>query len=397
MSSIEAGKTPVRSIDFRYFKKLIEFNDLEIIETIGHLSKIQGFDVYNQLIDINSVFSNNPRFDPVDRTGNIQGPVKYYSVRPWQIPIQEILLEDALSQRVQQICSIGSTINILWSGGIDSTAIVTAFLQFATDLKKCRIIYTPWSTYEHPEFFKILKNRKDIELVDISGDFYLLHELDGIFISGNTGDEIHASIDESFIKQYGYDRLFMPWEDLFYAKIPNDRFIEFCKSYFALSGKDIKTVIEARWWFYTSNKLTSILNASDLAFFASGKNQFDPKRLIGFFDCNVYEQFIYFNLDRLMPTSNYSSWRQFLKDFCYKFDHLDEWRMNKTKFNSIQLGIYTRKKITLNDCRYLMILDSGEKITTPHLPFFSRRDWDAIKNEYQYVFQQPDMLQCTLA
>lgn len=369
------------------------FNGFTTTGSLGTLFKIQGFDSYNHLLDVNSMFSNSPNFDPVDRTGLVRGPVRYSAERPWTIPVSEITLGSALEKRVTELCATQGKINLFWSGGIDSTTIVVSFLQYARDLGQLRVIYSPWSTYEHPDFFRLLQTIPSIELVDTSGETYLDFNLDGIFVSGNTSDEIHASLDESFFQQYGYDFLSTPWRDFFYSRLSNDRFIGFCEQHFSAAGRDINTVLEARWWFYASTKLTSILNNWNLAFFLTDHNRFDPKRLIGFFDCEHYERFIYFNIDKIIQDSNYASWRQFLKDYCFKYDGFDEWRVNKSKFHSSQLLVYEYKKQILNDSRYLMLLDDGTRVSTPNLPLFSNKEWDRIRENYQHVFRpDPDTL-----
>jgi hypothetical protein len=389
VSLTEADKPLVKSINRSYSKRILEFNNFEIVETTGILHKVRGFDRYNHLLDINSMFSNSPKFDPLDRTNLALGPIVFSSERPWRIPNVELDLETALEKRVTEICNTEHKINILWSGGIDSTAIVVSFLRYAPDLKQCRILYSPWSTYEHPDFFDLLKTINQIELVDLSGEFYLTCDLDGIFVSGNSGDEIHASLDQSFFDQYGYDFLFTNWKDFFYNKLPNDQFIEFCEQHFSQAGKEIHTVLDARWWFYTSSKLTSILNSNDLAFFAAGPAAFDPSRLIGFFNCDVYEQFMYFNTSKIIGSNNYSSWKQFLKDFCYRYDGFDSWRVNKTKFSSGQMYIYFCKKQCVNNTRHLLLLDNGHRVNSPGLPLFSANDWNVLAQDYQHVFRTP--------
>jgi hypothetical protein len=214
--------------------------------------------------------------------------------------------------------------------------------------------------------------------------------LDGIFVSGNSSDEIHASLDESFFTQYSYDFLFTSWKDFFYNKFPDSQFIEFCEKHFAASGREIKSILDARWWFYTTTKLTGILYSSNLAFCTAGPEQFDTSKLVGFFDCNSYEQFIYFNVDKIIQSNNYATWRQFLKDFCCHYDGFEDWRKNKAKFHSGQLPVYTYKKQILNNSRNLMLLDNGERVATPNLPMFSKCEWNQIKDQYQHVFRQPN-------
>jgi len=383
-------KPLVKSINSKFAKQLLEFNNYSLNENVGWLYKIEGFDRYNRLLDINAMFSTMPRHDPVDRCQFAVGPVCYSPERRWTIPQSEISLESALEKRVTELCQSNQTLNLMWSGGIDSTALVVSFLKCAPDLRQCRIIYSPWSTFEHPEFFKFLKTFDNLELLDVSGEVYLTLDIDGLFISGHTSDEIHASLDESFFTHYGYEFLFTPWKDFFYSNLPDSKFIDFCEEYFAYSGRDINTVLDARWWFYASTKLTGLLNDTNLAFLMSGPSKFDPNRLVGFYDCDVYEQFIYFNIDKIIPSDNYSTWRQFLKDYCYNYDGFDDWRINKSKFSSNQLSIYSEKKECLNDSRHLMLLDNGVRVSTPNLPLFSQFDWDQIKQNYQHVFRTPN-------
>jgi hypothetical protein len=380
----------IKSINLSYYKQLLDYNNVEVIDQVGHLYKIHGFDRYNYLLDINSVFSTHPNFGLKDRTGFCISPLVHAAERPWTVPAHECTLDQALQSRVQDITGRGQMVNLFWSGGIDSTSIVTAFLKHAPDLKQIRIIYSPWSTYEHPEYIDFLKKFIDLELIDQSGEIYLSSNYDGLIISGNTGDEQHASMDDSFLTEYGYDTLNMCWQDFFRKKKSDEGFIEFCEEHFAQAGRPITSVLHARWWFYSIAKLTGILNQNDLAFHSCGPTFFDPNRLIGFFDFDQYENFIYFNLEKILPNSNYASWRQFLKDYCFEFDGFDSWRKNKTKFHSLQLLSYQQKKEILNDKRWLMILDDGTRIHTKSLPLLNRNEWiSTYQNSLEYLFNDP--------
>lgn len=380
----------LKTINLNYYSRLLNANGIEYTDQVGTLFKIRGFDNYNFLLDINRIFSTSPNFELKDRTGFCASPLAYAAERPWTIPTQELTLDQALQSRVQEIISYGQKVNIFWSGGIDSTAIVTAFLKHAPDLKQIRIIYSPWSTYEHPGYLDFLKKFSNLELIDQSGDLYLHSDYDGFMLSGNGGDEMHASLDESFVDHHGYDVLNTPWKDFFYKSNPDANFIEFCEKHFAQSGREITTVLHARWWFYSITKITGILNQLDLIFHCTGPGEFNPKRMIGFLNCDQYENFIYFNLEKIQPDTNYASWRQFLKDYCFEFDKFEHWHKNKTKFHSAQLKIYQEKKQILNDKRWLMLLEDGTRIHTKNLPLFSQREWiETYQHKLEYLFNKP--------
>lgn len=374
-------------------KKLLNSKGL-LTEDCGSLFKVSGFAEYNNLIELNKVFSSNPKYFPIDRTCSVKSPIKWAVQRPWVVPTNAVSLDDAMAARVFELASLGEKINVFWSGGIDSTAIVTAFLKNLDDCSQLRVLYSPWSYYEHPEYFDILKKIPQVELIDQSGEIYFDLQLDGIFVSGNSGDEIHASIDSSFLEKYGYDALNRPWKDFFVSCNNDPGFIDFCEEHFKFSGFDIKTVLETRWWFYTSCKINSILREYTIPLLLSNKTfEIRSSNIYGFFDCDQYENFIYWNIESIMRNADYSSWKQILKDYCYSFDKLAEWRQHKTKFHSNQLNDYTRKKTVLNDKRYIFILDDDQMIQTPNLPFFSSIEFDRrYGNSLDYLFNDTDKI-----
>ena len=384
------AKPLVKCLDILLSDSLLSAQGYRIIKSCGTIQMLEGFDLYNNLITINSFFSTEPKFHPQDRTELAHGAVKFASVRAWKAPVTQIDLATAMQQRVKEITDYKVPVNIMWSGGIDSTSVLVAFIKYAPDLKQCRVIYSPWSCYEHPDFFQLLRTMPDIELVDISGTTYLDLQLDGIYVSGNTGDEMHASLDKSFFDAVGFDGLQRSWQDFFVSKGASDKLIEFCEKHFDAAGKDIVTVLDARWWFYASCKLTSVLYANDLTMLCSSNRLFDPQRLVGFFDSDSYESYIYFNTDKIIPSDNYATWKQHLKNFCFEFDGLENWCKNKTKFHSAQTRIYGLKKQLLNNQRALLWLEDGSSVITPSLPFFSKNEWDSVKDPYQYLFRMPN-------
>ena len=359
------------------------------VESAGQIFKVAGFEDYNHIVDINRVFSTMPTGCPIDRTQQVQAPVKFQPYRPWAIPAVEWTLDQALEQRVASLTQLDQKINLFWSGGIDSTAMVVAFLKHADQLDQLRIFYSPFSTYEHPGYLEFISKFSTVELIDISGSVYLNKEFDGIFITGDGGDELHASIDESFFTQYGHQGLQQPWHDLFRQTNSSDKFIDFCQRYFGAAGRPIDTVLEARWFFYAvcknrfqlTRKLDLFLNY----------NQFDPQRLLGFFDCNEYENFIYWNIDLVFGGTEYRDWKKILKQYCCDFDGFDNWANDKQKTNSTQIVRYSDKYRVMHDKRYIFLLSDSQLIATNNLPFFSRQEFDdTYGNQLDYLFNDPN-------
>jgi hypothetical protein len=352
---------------------------------VGSLSFIKGFDQYNNLLKLNSVFSSSPRFMVVDRTLSTKLPFNYYVTRVWSPPVQKWSLDQAMEQRVYKLLEKGQTVNLLWSGGIDSTALVTAFIKHTPNLGQLRILYSPWSTYEHPEYISFLKNFKAIDLVDISGDRYMNWDFDGIFVTGDSGDESLASIDESFINTHGIEKLHSSWVDLVYAQTNDAALVDFCQQHFKLANRPIETVLHARWWFYTICKSRSVLSIKSTMLF--DREKFNIDDLQGFYDCNEFENYTYWDLETAIIGSTYLSWKQKLKEYAYKFDNLESWYNTKTKHHSAQPNRYWDKKIALSNSGWIAIDTDGIKHSTPSLPVLTIKEFDK-HTDLDWAFNQ---------
>jgi hypothetical protein len=276
---------------------------------------------------------------------------------------------------------------LFWSGGIDSTAMLTAFLKHTESRSQLRILYTPFSTYEHTLYLDFLKQFSNLELIDLSGLTYMNLCFDGVFLTGDGGDEFMASLDESFFTTHGRDLLDTPWQDFFYKKNNNDKFIEFCHEYFSLAQRAIDTVLEARWFFYAMCK-TRYQLWSKLDLFAHYKN-FLPSRLQGFYDCKEFENYIYWNLDQIIPGNDYRDWKLPFKQYCFDFDNFEDFYETKQKIGSGQTHWYATKNQILQDRRSIFHLANGQLIFTPSLPLFSRMEFETkYANTLDYLFNE---------
>lgn len=377
--------------DDLHLQKILKWRGTALT-SVGNLTKVSSFNSYNNLLDINGVFSNHPRWGISDRSFYTQSPVKQRVIRPWLQPKQQWDLDYALMSRVKKLETSGAKINLFWSGGIDSTTAATAFLKHLTDRSQLRILYSPYSVYEHPEYLNFLSKFPEVELIDISGTVYLTEQFDGIFVTGEGGDELNASLDQSFFDAYGYEVLHHPWRDFFRSRNSDSNFIDFCEEYFEIAGRPIETVLHARWWFYAICKSTSILYYNKLPWFFDYPN-FKFTDLVGFFDCNEYENYVYWNIEQIIPGNEYVTWKQNLKDYCYAFDRFGDWCKNKEKYNSGQLGTYIAKKIALSSQNWIFLLDDGTRISTPSLPVLTRKEFKSrYDTTLDYLFNEPDKI-----
>lgn len=368
-------KPLLRLINPEYFYRILDWQH-KAYQLVGSLAKVEGFNQYNKLIDLNSIFSTKPAGDPVDRTETITGPFAFAVQRPWEPPKSKQDFEQVIAQRVSAYLNTGQQLNLCWSGGIDSTCLVSGFLKHTTHLDQLRVLYSPFSVYENREFFEYLQtNYPTLEMLDISGNVYLETVFNGIMINGHGGDEFTASLDESFFDAIGFDGLHKPWRSL----ITDPELQDFCIEYFALAQRPIDTVLEARWWFYSAAK-SQIFAPRDSVFATDATTS-------AFFNCQEFEDYMYYNIDQVILNNDYCSYKQFIKKYIYDFDHNDTHYSLARKVNSPQFTWYTRKKIELLGQQWIAYLDDGSSVRTPNLPFFSELEFKKTYGDsLEYLF-----------
>lgn len=343
--------------------------------------KINGFEQYNFLIDINRCFSESAAGDIIDRTGTINTPVNFKILRPWEPYTTPLSLDECFKLRVQELCNTNKTLYLFWSGGIDSTAMAVGFLNHCSNLSQLKVVYAPSAMKENPGFFLHLLEHPEIEMIDFSGEVYLNQEFDGIYITADAADELTASLDASFFDANGYEALHKPWDEFIFEKTKNINLIDFYKEYSSQSNVPIVTVLDARWWFYVQCKIQKFPTA-----FSSLFNQHQSLP-IGFYDTYNFENYAAHNISTIIENKNYHSYKQFLKEYIFEYDKNEIYRKFKTKVNSFQTLLYGAKKIILQDNRYIILLEDGTRIRTDNLPFLTEKSYrDKFGDSLNYLF-----------
>ena len=363
-----------------WFKKILNYHG--VCFTGNRQFKVLGHDEYNCLVDINACFSDDPRGDIIDRTQTVRQPWRMHVQRPWQpASLPTLDLDQCFERRIQDLLGRSQKINLLWSGGIDSTAMLVGFLTHCNELERLRVLYTINSIKENPGFFLLLQQQSKIEIIEFGGDTYLNQDLDGVFVSADGADDITGSLDLSFYNKVGWSGLQADWRQWFFQRTGNANLNDFCEQYFALSGCDIQTVLQARWWFYTSCKIQKFPTS------LTGLIKDNQPLPMGFYDCEIFEHWSAQNLDQIIPRDDYKSYKQLLKDYIYHYDHDTHYRDHKQKEPSIQLTWYRNKKQLLQRTQYIMLLADGRRIRTPNLPLLSEKEYRATHgHSLDYLF-----------
>jgi hypothetical protein len=379
------------SVNFPYFSRLLDWKNIRC-EPVGELVKVEGFTQFNHLVEINKIFSTHPAGDIVDRTLTVTGPFNFKVLRPWQQPTSNpVELDAVFKSRVEQYTCQNRRIDLFWSGGADSTALVVAFLTHCANIDQLRLVYSPYSLYENRNFFKfITKLYPKLETIDISGDVYINEQFDNIIVTGHGGDEFTSSLDETFFEKVGAEALQRSWKDFFFNETNDVQLIEFCEEYFSKAGRPIDTLLEARWWFYSIAK-SQIFAARDISFLFNQK-KFLLEDFVEFYNCQEFEDYMWHNTDKITSGgTTYSSYKKFLREYIHKFFQDDDYLNNTSKKDSTQFQKYRNKKIELLDLRWICLLEDLSIVRTNNLPLLSKKEFDKkYGTSLDYLFNTPN-------
>lgn len=213
-------------------------------------------------------------------------------------------------------------INIFWSGGIDSTAVLVSFLKRPDSFNRLTIILSKDSVAEYPLFFDkyILKNLKHT-IVDNPVE---LINPKCVNITGEIGDQIFGS--SAIFNANEKNKLFNKYTDYF-----SESFIEVMSNQLKKSPIELVSVFDVLWWINFSMKYQYV----QLRIYADILKPFGT--ITHYFDTTDFQLWSLNNHDKKIKDS-INSYKYTAKDYIYEFTKDAEYRDNKLKENSLKLN-----------------------------------------------------------
>lgn len=292
----------------------------------------------------------------------------------WDTPFPNtgstLSLYDIILQRATELYYIAKRnskdIYILWSGGVDSTTIVTAFFQIMGISDRLHILYTESSIKEFPEFYSMMSKRKDIELHHIEFDtieeVIVSIEGKGYIITGFPADQLFGSI----INQ----RLPIPYNSDWREFIQIDNAISQFESAFAHYGLPVYTINQFTWFINFACKWELVKRMFSAEFGIVSDS------IINFFDNESFQDWSVSNFDKLhiYPQTDPQYYKYELKSFIHKFFPCVSYFTKKGKLGSIA---YACSISPINKPRIPKVayLDSTDKVRV-----LTYSDWSTPEN-----------------
>ena len=300
-----------------------------------------------------SVFARNMTF--YDRTGTIVLPINVKPVPGLAMPVfrkmgksfDEICQERAKGL-IEHAKATDRKVAIMYSGGIDSTLILTSFMKACpNDLDLITVLMNSSSIDENRNFYQdyVIKTFKDIK----HSDFFplIIGDPRYIYVTGEGADQLFGSmVTRKMITLYGEPSIHEPLtreriEGFFNNTLNNQRYAEqLTELIFRVKDKappevKIDTPFLFFWWLNLTCKYQSVYVRS--AAYAQ-KYQFNVDfndNYQMFFDREEFQLWSMNNTDLLIEDS-WKTYKQHAKDIICEFNKDEDYRVNKVKYGSLK-------------------------------------------------------------
>lgn len=267
-----------------------------------------------------------------DRSESIVTPFQQFIPDEYKIPENKPVgnLEEVCIERCVELASRNKPIFLQWSGGIDSTLMLTFFLKSGVDKNQITICMNPDSIKENPNFFydhifgkfKLIATEKHVSSKN-----------DGVTVQAEHADQIISGmilskIDPELANQKATPQnLLRVCEQLGFGEREAECFIFVMMQTALKSPRPIDTVSDFSWWFNFNFRW---LNAKE-----------KYRSRIGFE--NEYETFYSSENIQRWSIQNPSPQKDLFKEIIFDYTKDEAYFQEKRKWNSMGKLFFTRK------------------------------------------------------
>jgi len=201
----------------------------------------------------------------VDRTKQVFWPLSPTLLEPdFTIPdlsLPAVTYEEAGVKRANDLLDTGLPIHALWSGGIDSTFMLSCLLLTGRPLDQVTVVMNDESIKEYPLFYKkfvrpLFPRLQSVEYVTQQAGHGCI---DGIVLTGELNDNVFGNpMMNIFFRKFGSDMLAKPYSKQQLTNMMSvygisylacQCIVEVIESSFKNSPRPIDTVADWAWWY----------------------------------------------------------------------------------------------------------------------------------------------------
>jgi hypothetical protein len=299
----------------------------------------------------------------IDRTGKFQMPLDFQI----RLPITNISAElqtysDACNSRAKEIIDLADQndlkIYILWSGGVDSTAILTSMLlnSSADQRKRFIVLLTQQSIAENIDYFNnfIIGKLSYASAVNYKN----IINIDNILVHGECQDQMYMIMGGRYYNEKEIDNI-ATTESFHETVLGNSKFdLEIVDAFMFMlreSARSVGVELEKIWEYHWWSTFCFGLQANDVRNFMFIDDvilnpQLLSQNVITFYNSYKFDQFIMQRVqyNKGMPSIN-SFYKKESKEYIFAFDKNKEYFDKKVKVNSGGVLQSTFKKKSIMD------------------------------------------------
>lgn len=334
-----------------------------------------------------SVFARNMTF--FDRTGTIKLPINVKPVPGLEMPVYRKMtksFDEICQERARKLIEMAKIsdrkIAVMYSGGIDSTLILTSFMKACpNDLRYITVLMNSSSIDENRKFYQdyVIRMFDDIK----HSDFFPMFIGDPryIYVTGEGNDQLFGSmVTRKMITLYGEPSIHEPLtrsriEGFFNNTLSNQRYAEqLTELIFRVKDKapeavKIDTPFLFFWWLNLTCKYQSVYVRS-AAYAQQHKHnvEFNDNYQM-FFDREEFQLWSMNNTDLLIEDS-WKSYKQHAKDIIFEYNKDEDYRKNKVKYGSLKYVLRQKDStVAIDENMRFMYNYPGDAILNPDNSF----------------------------
>ena len=331
----------------------------------------------------------------VDRTKTLSEKTNYQVLD--EIPIIGDFnksFEQLCLERAQEIVQLGRPIDVYWSGGIDSTALLVALITASDNVNQITVKFEKRSIDEYPYFYEKYVSKMNHKLLD---DYYRKNLMldDCVAVTGDLANQLfgHTSMGDIENKD-------KPWHTIF----QDDKFFRFGNGNALSALKDsqeirrfvfeameqqikkspveIRTVFDFYWWLQFSLKWQEMIFL--FLTYTPGFSLDEYNNVYHFYRTDDFQRWSIVNHDMKIKNT-WESYKYVMKDFIYEFTNDSDYRDNKKTFNSSSADNSLDR--TVNDLKKRDDLRKHGKIISAIDSNFNTISIDDIHNYQTYKLE----------
>lgn len=222
-------------------------------------------------------------------------------------------------------------IYLMWSGGIDSTAVFVSFLKNISEEQKkmLHIVMSPRSIDEYKFFYeKYVEGKFDILWTDTKNyiDVYKSALLSGYTITGDCGDQLYGS-HITHTLPYWFNSYKDYLKKVIYPNKNIDSLIDQFEESFKEYDMNIEYVHDFVWWMNYTCKWDVVSNSLKYITKTNGENE------IAFYNYKDFEIYA-LNIPHDVHVSEYREYKKDMKQYIYNFTGDRNYYIQKMKVGS---------------------------------------------------------------